>query len=267
MSRKCLGCPTVLTTGWAKYCGNACYSRVRYNQKKGLPDDHRGWTPSQTCAQCGSVIENRGPQSKYCSRRCHWDASHRKQTRRARQAKRLEKQMLPGDLAPCSNPQCTNAAIFHRRKPWCSKRCQDYVRGNKHWLGEGPSTRVYFRPCQDCQTLVTMTNGGGTPKVCESCRVIRNRGINGRKAHARRASGPPALSVDQLAARDGCRCHICHRKIDMALTGLAKWGPTIEHILPVSKGGTNEPENLALAHRHCNTARGNRGHSQLTMVA
>jgi 5-methylcytosine-specific restriction endonuclease McrA len=97
--------------------------------------------------------------------------------------------------------------------------------------------------------------------------VIRNKAINARKNHARRTVGPPALSVHQIAERDGNRCHICSRKVNMTWSGMAKWGPTIEHILPVSQGGTNEPGNLALAHRHCNTARGNRGHSQLLLVA
>lgn len=35
-------------------------------------------------------------------------------------------------------------------------------------------------------------------------------------------------------------------------------GPTIEHRRPLSKGGTNDLDNLALAHRMCNTSRGNR---------
>jgi hypothetical protein len=222
---------------------------------------------ANVCPWCGESMAHTKPQARYCSRRCKLDYDHAKQRQRQHEKKRRHGLPVPGDAVLCSNPQCTNMAIHTKGRAFCSNICRRYFLLNKHWLGEGPSTRVYFRPCQDCQTPVTMTNGGGTSKVCESCRIIRNRGINGRKAHARRASGPPALSVDQLAARDGYHCHICHQKIDMALTGLAKWGPTIEHILPVSKGGTNEPENLALAHRHCNTARGNRGHSQMTLVA
>lgn len=74
------------------------------------------------------------------------------------------------------------------------------------------------------------------------------------------------MTVDDLAIRDGTRCYVCHRKVDMSLSGQAKWGPTIEHIVPVSKGGTNDPANLALSHRCCNTARGNRGHAQLQLI-
>ena len=88
-----------------------------------------------------------------------------------------------------------------------------------------------------------------------------------KKNHQRRAAGQLLMTVESLAKRDGNRCHICHRKVDMNLSGKTKWGPTIEHIVPVSLGGTNDSDNLVLAHRYCNVARGNRGHTQLLLVA
>jgi 5-methylcytosine-specific restriction endonuclease McrA len=75
------------------------------------------------------------------------------------------------------------------------------------------------------------------------------------------------MSVDDLAARDGSRCNICGRKIDMRLSGRAKWGPTIDHLVPVIAGGTNHPSNLALAHRHCNMSRHASGPAQLLLAS
>lgn len=220
-----------------------------------------------TCLFCGGSMDKAVPQARYCSQRCRWDAGHRRQTNQARQAKRDAGLPLPGDVVLCENPQCFNAAVYFASRAFCSDTCQNYFQSNKHWLGEGPSCRIYIRLCPDCDAPVTMRHKGGTIRVCKVCRVIRNQAINARKNHARRTAGPPALSVNEIAARDGCRCHICNCKVDMTLSGMAKWGPTIEHIVPVSHGGTNEPANLALAHRYCNTARGNQGHSQLTLVA
>jgi 5-methylcytosine-specific restriction endonuclease McrA len=34
--------------------------------------------------------------------------------------------------------------------------------------------------------------------------------------------------------------------------------PTLDHLIPASKGGTDDPENLKLAHRSCNRAKGDR---------
>jgi hypothetical protein len=219
------------------------------------------------CKRCNAQIVNRHVLAQYCSKKCLYKQNAESQRKRIYQQKRAQGLPIPGDVLPCFNPQCFNAAIYNHLRAFCSRRCQDYWHQNKHWLGEGPSSRIWLYQCPDCSTAVLHRSQNGTPKFCPPCRVVRNQGINGRKNHARRTVGPPPLSVHELAERDGNRCHICTRKINMALSGMAKWGATIEHIVPVSRGGTNEPGNLALAHRHCNTARGNRGHSQLLLVA
>jgi len=127
---------------------------------------------------------------------------------------------------------------------------------------------IYYHTCVDCGVLmVTGTKRKGKWPCCRPCAAVRLIGTDSRRAHKRRAAGPPALSVHQIAERDGTRCYVCRRKVDMTLSGNHKWGPTIEHIVAVSLGGTNDPENLALSHRHRNTARGNRGHAQLVLVA
>jgi hypothetical protein len=267
MERTCLACHKGLTGQQRKWCSNACQQRASDNAKNGKPLDTRMWTPLDSCAQCRKSTSHRGPQAKYCSKRCNWDAAHKSQRDRIHANKLQSGLPIPGDILPCANPQCFNAAIYTHLRAFCSDACRHYAQSNKHWLGEGPSTRIYFRPCPDCTQLVCMTNRGGGSKVCSLCRTVRNKAINARKSHARRALGPKVLSINEIAERDGCRCHICHRKVDLKLSGQAKWGPTIEHIVPVSRGGTNDHGNLALAHRYCNTARGNRGHSQLLLVA
>lgn len=57
--------------------------------------------------------------------------------------------------------------------------------------------------------------------------------------------------------RDGWACGICLEPVDRELIGSASlWRPSIDHILPRSAGGSNEPENMRLAHFWCNAARG-----------
>lgn len=55
-----------------------------------------------------------------------------------------------------------------------------------------------------------------------------------------------------LQARDGDRCWICTAPF---------YGSelrTLDHVVPRSRGGTRELANLKLAHRVCNSRRGNR---------
>jgi 5-methylcytosine-specific restriction endonuclease McrA len=62
--------------------------------------------------------------------------------------------------------------------------------------------------------------------------------------------GGSDLNVAQIADRDGHTCGICGGPVDMHVPGL--FGPSIDHVVPVSRGGSNEADNLQLAHRICN---------------
>jgi 5-methylcytosine-specific restriction endonuclease McrA len=42
--------------------------------------------------------------------------------------------------------------------------------------------------------------------------------------------------------------------------------PSLDHILPLSKGGTHEPRNVQLAHLGCNVRKYNSGVDQLRLL-
>lgn len=261
MVRLCLACSIPLTGQQRKWCSDACSSRGSYRLARNLPVKDRAWIPSSCCVVCGCEMTKPG---RFCSKRCAWDESHRKQTERLRQAKREAGLPLPGDVVPCANPQCVNAATYYRQRAFCSSKCQIYFTENKHWLGEGPSTRIFFTTCVHCGKWLS-TKSKNKRKSCQSCTEQKNRARWHKKNHTRRAAGVMVVTVDDLRRRDGGRCNICGRRIDFNLSGRAKWGPTIDHLLPVSLGGTNDSDNLALAHRVCNTSRNNRKPAQLLL--
>lgn len=58
--------------------------------------------------------------------------------------------------------------------------------------------------------------------------------------------------------RDGNACRRCGGRIDLSLPGSHPDGLTLGHIMPASKGGTDELANLAAEHRRCNLAAGAR---------
>lgn len=48
-------------------------------------------------------------------------------------------------------------------------------------------------------------------------------------------------------------CGICGKPVDKSLSGLDPMGPTVDHIIPVARGGhPADLDNLQLAHRSCN---------------
>ena len=58
--------------------------------------------------------------------------------------------------------------------------------------------------------------------------------------------------------RDDWKCQICFKPIDRSLRFPNPKCASIDHIIPVSMGGTNRPENLQTSHLRCNVALGNR---------
>lgn len=54
-------------------------------------------------------------------------------------------------------------------------------------------------------------------------------------------------------------CYFCGDPIDMDLNHRDRWSFTTQHITPISRGGSEtDPENMAPAHRRCNSQEGNR---------
>lgn len=63
----------------------------------------------------------------------------------------------------------------------------------------------------------------------------------------------------QIIARDGAICYWC--KEPFTLLGMRhsqiQYDATLDHIVEVKNGGTNDISNLVLAHRECNNYRSN----------
>ena len=69
------------------------------------------------------------------------------------------------------------------------------------------------------------------------------------------------VNWEVIYRRDGNRCHICGKQVnkkDFTRTdeGVFVAGPkypTVDHVIPKSKGGSHDMKNLKLAHKSCNT--------------
>lgn len=78
-----------------------------------------------------------------------------------------------------------------------------------------------------------------------------------RRARAR-GNGVEPYSLADVIAKSGRTCGICGNPVNIKLSGLDKWGPTVDHILPISHGGPDTLANVQLAHRHCNVRKSNK---------
>lgn len=129
---------------------------------------------------------------------------------------------------------------------FCSKRCSYRYRGLQQ--------RVTQRAC-GCGVLFA---GKGKASLCDACRranVIRNKREVPQKfrAKARRyGCYYEPINRAHIYARDKFRCAYCRVRVVVSDT----WRPdmaTLDHIVPLSKGGPHAPHNVTTCCSMCNS--------------
>ena len=89
-----------------------------------------------------------------------------------------------------------------------------------------------------------------TPFRCCSSRCA-SLAIKRHKAHARRVTTPTHfITTLELYQKDSAICGICSQRVEIS-------NASIDHIIPVSKGGTHTWDNVQLAHYKCNIIKSN----------
>lgn len=107
---------------------------------------------------------------------------------------------------------------------------------------------------------------GSDPTILPISKTLR-QSVKNAKRRQGILGDPKPYTRAEIAARDGYRCGLCHRKVDMRLSGLHPKGPTIDHIIPLSVSRDDRRTNVQLAHRFCNLSKGARvANEQLTLI-
>lgn len=67
------------------------------------------------------------------------------------------------------------------------------------------------------------------------------------------------VNARRVFARDNWRCGLCGHQVDEHATWPDLMCPSLDHVIPMSKGGAHSYANTQLAHWLCNVTKGNRG--------
>lgn len=73
------------------------------------------------------------------------------------------------------------------------------------------------------------------------------------------------ITLDALIERDGGICYLCGGEVEERRKfkrgqprGDMRFYPSVDHVVPISRGGEHTWENVKLAHRSCNSRKGGR---------
>lgn len=100
-------------------------------------------------------------------------------------------------------------------------------------------------------------------KTCSTqCQERHRNNIKREGKYRRRASKRDAwvanVSASRVFERDGYTCRLCGLPLLMDTKVPSPHAPTIDHIIPLARGGTHEPNNVQAAHFICNSRKGDR---------
>lgn len=123
-----------------------------------------------------------------------------------------------------------------------------------------PVCKVSFKACVVCGKAYRVQGRALTcPGVCRDTldRDIRRDAEHRRRARERAAFVAP-VRRSEIYKRDGYMCRLCGDPMMMGQAVPHPKAPTIDHVIPLAKGGTHEPANVQAAHFLCNSIKGDR---------
>lgn len=125
--------------------------------------------------------------------------------------------------------------------------------------------------CETCTIEVEFGRMGPVPRWCRPCAKTRQRAQVSEwladrpdvqaakwKAHKqRRRARKLGVEVERfhpmaVYLRDRWVCGICRTRVDPTLRYPDRWSPSLDHVIPLSRGGGHTRANTQLAHLKCN---------------
>lgn len=159
---------------------------------------------------------------------------------------------------------------------YCSEKCRRSVEQSRYWRKwvishKSNQPNIIERCCACCNNAFNArVRQGPLPIYCSpKCRWSATHPSDVRRAlaHERRARKRHAtaekLRLGEIFERDGWKCQICQRPVNRGLEYPSPMSASLDHILPLSRGGEHVSSNVQLAHLKCNLKKGRYGTAQL----
>lgn len=222
VDRRCDGCgqafskPAPLRGPLPRYCSQGC------KRKSDRPT-------GGDCQRCGSPFKmsSRGRRRKFCTLKCTVAASAQKRATSG----------VCGDCAgPCHQlaPRCKSCASRLKAEEQAAKLAG--VRRACQWCG------VEYQPVAESQAYCS--------KSCQNRLKCANR-----QSWRRGAERGESVRLIDVYQRDGGKCGVCGLAVDLSLKWPAPQCATLDHVVPISKGGPHTFSNIQVAHLACNASK------------
>jgi len=257
---------------WQKSCSLLCSSRwlnAHPNRQ------------SHICKGCGKeFIPKVNDRLSYCSRECFFKT--RKQRASEHQKERIEERIAEKANRRKICKVCGKEFKPIRNENYCSNICRRQKK-RQRWHDKYAEPRKQkkisayipriFR-CKQCGEDVITEYGDTNSSFCSkrcSDRYFRKHGLaSACSNHRKRARHYGCLyewvNAKRILDRDNWHCRICGKSTPRELRGTIKSNaPELDHIIPLSRGGSHTYSNLQCVCRACNIRKSNNFGNQLIL--
>jgi 5-methylcytosine-specific restriction endonuclease McrA len=170
----------------------------------------------------------------------------------------MKRKWIPRKVLPPKPCEECGAVFAPRvaRQKYCGGKCRFRVVSRKAWARRPPTEKT----CANCGSLYHGRQNSWCSEACRHFlyRQVSNRCDARRRARLRGCSMIESFKNIEVYNRDGWVCGICKGFIDSALKSPHPDSASIDHIVPLSRGGTHTMDNVRAAHRGCNSRKKDR---------
>lgn len=218
------------------------------------------------CAKPFTHITKRGRYARLCSASCRV-----KRRREQRGTKHYARKVHHRRCLECRAPYTTT----NSQSACCGDKCSNLRRKRLSDATRTVNAQARLtRKCQRCAETFVMPRPSAAALRGEvrsglyCSRRCANDGIeyasrgDARRArkHRRRARvrclPSERFAPSEIFERDGWRCGVCLCSVDGALAYPNPMSASLDHVIPLSKGGAHTRDNTQCAHLQCNVAKG-----------
>lgn len=204
-----------------------------------------------TCPVCAApfALKAIGRPARHCSKKCADKAS----AARRRTAARVTLCQECGGL----NPLPVRGAARKFCSAECRAACHARLRVVHRYAGQCAQCGYAFSCAKAGQRFCSI---GCKNRAHLATRYANHEYApqsNGHRARALRyGAAYVAVNPADIFARDSWVCGLCAGQVDALLRWPHPFSASIDHVIPLSRGGDHIPENLQCAHLRCNIVKG-----------
>lgn len=145
---------------------------------------------------------------------------------------------------------------YHNNKDIISKKAKE-KQSQKIWRDKHKDEkRIYDKQYRE-KNKVALAEYQKKYHQTERGKQANKAGLGKRRARKLGAPITEKIDYNMINERDGFKCCICHKKVDMELKYPDPMSKSHDHIVPLSKGGEDANRNIQLTHLRCNVSKNN----------